>query len=298
MSQIRVRKYDARRDLDGLYDLAEVAYAEDYARIGRPAKAGMDRERRTVALLSVLERALPRLRDVQPGFVCEADGELVSVVLFARVGLVGDRWSIETVATHPDHRRQGLASALLKRAVESIGGAGWASLHAQGAFGQRRGLRPLSKPRIPALRHDGSREARPGNPGGDTSAGPRGVRCSRRVDQGPVRLLERATRPGGTRDPRRRSANDPSLSRAVPTFRLLPVSGSGGDPPRGPACRAPSRLYGGGDWSPRSPSAPTSRVSGRTSSLWSSIRRTTCHSRPGSSPRPSPRSGGIRSCSF
>jgi ribosomal protein S18 acetylase RimI-like enzyme len=124
MSQIRVRKYDARRDLDGLYDLAEVAYAEDYARIGRPAKAGMDRERRTVALLSVLERALPRLRDVQPGFVCEADGELVSVVLFARVGLVGDRWSIETVATHPDHRRQGLASALLKRAIESIRGRG------------------------------------------------------------------------------------------------------------------------------------------------------------------------------
>jgi len=106
--------------LDGLYDLEEVAYAEDYARIGRSAKAGMDRGRRLVAFTSLLERVLPKLRDVQPGFICEVGGEIVSVVLFSRVGLAGDRHSIETVATHPAHRRQGQARTLIEKAIGSI----------------------------------------------------------------------------------------------------------------------------------------------------------------------------------
>jgi ribosomal protein S18 acetylase RimI-like enzyme len=120
MRDVGLREYDPRTDLDALYDLAEVAYVEDYARIGRSAKAGMDRERRLVALLSLLGRFFPKLRDAQPGFVYEADGALVSVVLFARVGLAGDRWSIETVATHPAYRRHGLARMLVTKAIEAI----------------------------------------------------------------------------------------------------------------------------------------------------------------------------------
>jgi hypothetical protein len=64
----------------------------------------MDRERRLVALVSLLGRVLPKLRDVRPGLAREADGRLVSLVLLSRVGLAGDRWSIETVATHPARR--------------------------------------------------------------------------------------------------------------------------------------------------------------------------------------------------
>ncbi len=115
-----MREYNARRDLDGMYDLGEVAYAEDFTRIGRSAKAGMERERRVVAALSVLGKVFPGLRDASPGFVWEDDGRIVSVVLLARVGLAGDRWSIETVATHPDYRRRGLARRLVEKAVGSI----------------------------------------------------------------------------------------------------------------------------------------------------------------------------------
>lgn len=114
------RTYDVRRDLEGIYDLAEVAYVEDYARIGRSAKAGMERERRVATAVAFLGRAFPKLRDLSQGYVWEADGRIICVVLFARVGLAGNRWSIETVATHPEHRRQGLARRLVERAVETI----------------------------------------------------------------------------------------------------------------------------------------------------------------------------------
>jgi len=115
-----MRAYDARRDLESLCDLAEVAYAADYARIGRRASAGVERERRVVAALSLLGRIFPRLRDLSLGYVWEDRGRIVSAVCFARVGLSGDRWSIETVATHPDHRRCGLARRLVERAVVAI----------------------------------------------------------------------------------------------------------------------------------------------------------------------------------
>ena len=120
MSSLRLRDYNARKDLDGLYDLGEVAYAEDYARIGRSAKAGMERERRVVAVISLLGKVFPGLRDASRGFVWEDEERIVSVVLFVRLGLAGDRWSIETVATHPDYRRRGLARRLVEKAVASI----------------------------------------------------------------------------------------------------------------------------------------------------------------------------------
>jgi len=115
-----LREYNARKDLENLYDLGEVAYAEDYARIGRSAKAGMDRERRVVAAVTLLGKVFPGLRDASKGFVWEDEGRIVSVVLLARVGLAGDRWSIETVATHPDYRRRGLARRLVEQAIDSI----------------------------------------------------------------------------------------------------------------------------------------------------------------------------------
>jgi len=61
MRDVGLREYGPRTDLDALYDLAEVAYVEDYTRIGRSAKAGMDRERRVVALFSLLGGGLAKL---------------------------------------------------------------------------------------------------------------------------------------------------------------------------------------------------------------------------------------------
>lgn len=115
-----LRAYDMRRDLDGFYDLAEAAYVEDFARIGRDARAGIERERRVVGLVSLVARIFPPLRDLSPGFIWEEEGRIVSCVHFARAGMAGDQWSIETVATHPDHQRRGLARCLVRQAIESI----------------------------------------------------------------------------------------------------------------------------------------------------------------------------------
>jgi len=116
----RVRAYNARQDLEQMYCLTEVAYAEDYRRIDRDPRAGMARERRVVAALSGLGRIFPALRDVTSGFVREEEGRIVCFVHFARVGLAGDRWSIETVMTDPGCRRRGYARELIGLAVDEI----------------------------------------------------------------------------------------------------------------------------------------------------------------------------------
>jgi len=120
MGELVLRPYDMKRDLEGMYDLAEAAYVEDYGRIGVPVKAGMAQERRVVAVISFVSRFLPALRDISPGYVWVDNGKLVSFVHFARRGFAGERWSIETVMTHPDYQRRGLARKLVEAATQAI----------------------------------------------------------------------------------------------------------------------------------------------------------------------------------
>jgi len=101
-------------------DLAEVAYVDDYARMGRSARAEMERERRLEYIVRWAGVIFPPLRDAGRGLVWDMDGKIVSAVMYMRVGLSGTRWTIDTVATHPDHQRCGLARRLFARAVESI----------------------------------------------------------------------------------------------------------------------------------------------------------------------------------
>jgi ribosomal protein S18 acetylase RimI-like enzyme len=120
LDNLILRPYSSKEDMASLYDLAEVAYAEDYARIGRSAKAGLEREQRVAAVVSGLGRLVPALRDLTAGYVWADEGRVVSYVHFARSGLGGDRWSIETVMTHPDVQRRGLARVLILRSLETI----------------------------------------------------------------------------------------------------------------------------------------------------------------------------------
>lgn len=120
MGELFLRAYNLQRDLDGMVDLGEAAYVEDYARIGTSVRAGMERERHAVAILSLAAKLIPRLRDVSPGFVW-VDGErIVSFVSFARRGLSGDAWSIETVMTHPNFQGRGLARKLVETSLDEI----------------------------------------------------------------------------------------------------------------------------------------------------------------------------------
>jgi len=120
MGELVLRPYDMKRDLEGMYDLAEAAYVEDYGRIGVSVKAGMAQERRVVAVVSFVSRFIPALRDISPGYVWVDNGKIVSFVHFARRGFAGDRWSIETVMTHPGYQRRGLARKLVEAATQAI----------------------------------------------------------------------------------------------------------------------------------------------------------------------------------
>jgi len=115
-----LREYRSKEDMAGTYDLAEVAYVEDYARIGRDVKAGLRREQRVAAVLSGLSRIFRALRDLSTGYVWARDGRIVSCIHYARCGLDGDRWSIETLMTHPDEQRKGLARTLVQKSLEAI----------------------------------------------------------------------------------------------------------------------------------------------------------------------------------
>lgn len=120
MGTLVLRPYKMSQDLASMYALGEAAYVEDYARIGVSATAGIDRERRVAAIVSALSKVFPILRDVSPGFVWTDDGRIVSFVHFARRGMAGDAWSIETVMTHPDYQRRGLARRLVEASLDEI----------------------------------------------------------------------------------------------------------------------------------------------------------------------------------
>jgi len=120
MSELVLRPYRLGKDADALTDLAEAAYVEDYARMGRDARAEVERERRLEAIVRLARIFVPRLRDVNRGLLYEWKGAIVSAVMFSGPGLAGSHWTIDTVATHPDHQRRGLARRLLEAVQDEI----------------------------------------------------------------------------------------------------------------------------------------------------------------------------------
>ncbi len=113
-----IRPFDLRRDLDGMIDLIEVAFAEDEARMGQNFRGEIQAARKVLPLLFILERLSDTFRHTFDGFVCEDQGRIVALVNVSRAGLNKKRWEIGNVATHPDYRGKGLARQLVKRAIE------------------------------------------------------------------------------------------------------------------------------------------------------------------------------------
>jgi ribosomal protein S18 acetylase RimI-like enzyme len=113
-----IRPFDLRRDIDGMIDLIEVAFADDEARLGHNFRNELESARKVLPLLFFMERLSDTFRHTMDGFVCEEQGRIVALVNISRAGLNKKRWEIGNVATHPDHRGRGLARQLVKRAIE------------------------------------------------------------------------------------------------------------------------------------------------------------------------------------
>ena len=115
-----LRRFHPPRDLKQIHDLAEVAYAKDYARIGRSSEAHTDRPERGSSSVGTLASTLASLRDFNQGYIWEEGGQISAFVLYSRAGSGGDQWSIEALATHPEFRRKGLARRLLMEALTDL----------------------------------------------------------------------------------------------------------------------------------------------------------------------------------
>ena len=108
------------RDLDAVADLLEAVFKRDLGvggrRMIRKARA-MSKTGPLVYLLSHLSEARGGL---SPGLVWEQNGQIVGNVTLMRSNRQPGAWQMANVAVHPDHRHRGIATRLLKAAVEHI----------------------------------------------------------------------------------------------------------------------------------------------------------------------------------
>lgn len=114
-----IRPFDIRRDLDGMINLIEAAFAGELHNECGVFREQMRMAKQTLPLLSVLSRLSSNFQHVFDGFVCEDQGKIISMVNVQKAGFDIKRWLIGNVATHPEYQRRGLARKLVARAIEN-----------------------------------------------------------------------------------------------------------------------------------------------------------------------------------
>jgi ribosomal protein S18 acetylase RimI-like enzyme len=128
-AQTGVRPFDLYRDLKPVADLIAVAFKDRLAPDGDLALAEMQRVARWGPLLWWLYWPGSRRTVVAPGFVWVEQGMVVGNVSLRRA-LEWGGFFIGNVAVHPDWQGRGIASALMKAALEEISARGgrWVGL--------------------------------------------------------------------------------------------------------------------------------------------------------------------------
>ena len=125
-----LRPADVRRDLRGIADLLEEAFASELDEIGQRILREMRFWSRLGWLLKGLEWFLPPGEAFVPGYVWVEDGRVVGYAMVRRFqpGLEG--WLIANVAVAPEFRGRGIGRALVAACLEyaRAHGARWAAL--------------------------------------------------------------------------------------------------------------------------------------------------------------------------
>jgi len=114
------RPLNPMRDLGAVADLMEVAFADELDAGGRQ----MIREARALSRTGPLFYALSLLSGAAagmgPGFVWEQEGQVIGNVTIVPSRTRPGIWHMANVAVHPDHRRRGIASALLRQSIDHV----------------------------------------------------------------------------------------------------------------------------------------------------------------------------------
>lgn len=135
-----IRPLDPFRDLAAVVDLIDIAFGERLDPAGQATLARMRRFAHAGPFLQGFWVFLGRTA-VAPGLVWVVDGDVVGNVSVRRSRSSGG-YLIGNVVVHPAHRGQGIASALMKRAIRVISGRGarWVGLEVRADNDVARGL--------------------------------------------------------------------------------------------------------------------------------------------------------------
>jgi ribosomal protein S18 acetylase RimI-like enzyme len=119
---------DLARHLGGLASLLELCFGNELDANGR----GMIREMQWLSRAGPALHLLPVLTlGQQPwnlGYVWVEDGRVVGSVSTQRAAPRSDTWLVANVAVHPDHRRRGIALALMQATLDMLRGKGAAEV--------------------------------------------------------------------------------------------------------------------------------------------------------------------------
>lgn len=113
-----VRRMDPARDLAGIANVIEVAFAEELSSGGHAIMRDLNTLNRMRPLVWLLSRTSPIFRDLFSGFVWEVDDRIVGNTTISRVNGASSNWVISNVAVLPDYRRRGIGYELVRAAVD------------------------------------------------------------------------------------------------------------------------------------------------------------------------------------
>jgi ribosomal protein S18 acetylase RimI-like enzyme len=115
-----MRAVDPRRDLSGLADLIETAFADSLDSSGRRMVEEMRRFGRFGWLGWLAGHLVLPPAAFPEGFVWVEDGRLVGNASLMRVEGASDRWVLANVAVRPEHRRRGIARRLVAACIDLV----------------------------------------------------------------------------------------------------------------------------------------------------------------------------------
>ncbi|MHA1244683.1 MAG: GNAT family N-acetyltransferase [Candidatus Heimdallarchaeota archaeon] len=111
-----MRSLNLKKDFDELIPFYDQIFEKELVAKGASVEAMLNEMKSLMPIFKFMSIFSKNFRHIFDGFVFEdKDGKIVSTV---NIGFSGNYWEIAMVATHPDHRRKGLAKKLITKSID------------------------------------------------------------------------------------------------------------------------------------------------------------------------------------